>query len=153
VLVNYSGYPAFAHDANYYDQLVFNYTTKSVNGYYLENSHGRFYWQRAGKGTYGPIQLPGSLYKVDVKGGDPRLGAALQALSTQLDLTQFDSNGDGKVTDEELAVLLVRKRHRRRGCEPFSTTFLPRASGDYGTRVPERACLRRPESKFFHLLP
>src|SRR5207245_1643687 len=42
MLSQYEGFPALTHDAAYFDQLVFNYSRKSANGFFLENSHGRF---------------------------------------------------------------------------------------------------------------
>src|SRR5205809_423040 len=50
VLMQFDNAPGFYNRADYYDHLIFNAFQTSVNGFYLENSHGRFYWTRAGAG-------------------------------------------------------------------------------------------------------
>src|SRR3954471_19692930 len=61
VLLQFDGGPALA-DAASYDQLIFNSFQKSANGYFLENSHRRFYWSRAGAGTYGPYSYGADMF-------------------------------------------------------------------------------------------
>ena len=80
-----------------YDNLVFNYLQTSVNGVFLENSHGRFYWTRAGAGTYGPFHYTGDQYDVE----DPanykrlkRLNLGLRSVAASgLRFADFDANG------------------------------------------------------------
>src|SRR5579871_6501367 len=102
--------PPLAHDAAYYDSLVFNYLKTSVNGYYLENSHGRFLWTRAGKGTYGPYHLDGSQYDSETATDKTlkRLHDALVLAGADgLDYSQYDANGDGTLSADEMGILVI----------------------------------------------
>jgi M6 family metalloprotease-like protein len=102
--------PPLAHDKAYYDSLVFNPLATSVNGYYMENSHGRFLWTRAGQGTYGPYFVNGDEYDAETSTDKTlkRLYAALsRAYFDGLDFSQYDRNGDGVITSDELGVLVI----------------------------------------------
>src|SRR6266481_8323 len=53
ILTEFAGYPALRENAaGYFDYLVFRTfapaSDPSVNAYYIENSNGRFFWERAG---------------------------------------------------------------------------------------------------------
>jgi len=110
--------PTLAHDRDYYDQLVFNYfrvdgngtPLPSANGYFLENSQGRFFWTRAGAGTYGPYVYNTASYDPETP-GDSQLAhfnLALQSVADEgFDFAQYDANGDGTVGRDELSVLVV----------------------------------------------
>jgi M6 family metalloprotease-like protein len=59
ILATFDTAPPLANDPAYYDNLVFNlFSTNSMNGYFLENSNGRFYWTRAGSGMVLLTNLP-----------------------------------------------------------------------------------------------
>src|SRR3954452_3078007 len=61
ILASYAGKPALRSDAkSYFDRLVYNTRQKSVNGYFIVNSNGRFSWTRAGAGTIGPFYFTAS---------------------------------------------------------------------------------------------
>jgi M6 family metalloprotease-like protein len=108
ILMQYDGSPSFAHPASYYDDLIFNPFKNSVNGYFLENSQGRFHWSRAGAGMYGPFNYAASQYGTETNGKFSRLYLALQGLADAgLDFTQYDSNHDGFVTSNELSVFAI----------------------------------------------
>jgi M6 family metalloprotease-like protein len=114
VLQDFAGRTALNHPASYYDHLIFgtgsNPGNYSVNEFYRENSHGRFFWTRAGAGTYGPFNYAASQYDTETasKKTLKRLWLALQSLAGEgFDFTQYDANQDGKVTRNELSVLVV----------------------------------------------
>ncbi len=116
--------PSLAHDNNYYDQLFFNFLTfPSVNGYFLENSGGRFLWERAG--VIGPALLSADEAAtlaakhsidspsegVDRFGIDSGAGIAyllqLIATKTGYDFAQWDVNRDHIVDNSELFIMIV----------------------------------------------
>jgi M6 family metalloprotease-like protein len=107
---------------DFYDQLIFNFLNfPSVNGYYLENSHGHFLWTRAG--TIGPVLLDASeaaalrATQSDDGDGTMRFGIdcgagiafllQLAAAKTGYNFAQWDRNGDGVVDNSELFIMLV----------------------------------------------
>jgi M6 family metalloprotease-like protein len=105
------------------DQLVFNFFSfPSVNGYFLENSYAAFSWQRAG--VLGPVILNATetatlfTQQSDDDGDgknegplDSRAGfqylLGLVAAKTQYNFAQWDSNGDGSITQDELSVMVI----------------------------------------------
>jgi M6 family metalloprotease-like protein len=115
--------PPLAHANDYYDQLFFNFLTfPSVNGYFLENSGGRFLWTRAG--VLGPVLLTpaeaatlAATHSIDGGDGVDRfgidcgagIGYLLQiiAAKTGYDFTQWDANGDHIVDNSELFIMIV----------------------------------------------
>jgi len=114
--------PLSANIVNTMNNLVFNiFSVPSVNGYFLENSHGSFYWQNAG--ILGPVALTAAetanFYathsddngdgtdEVDwesAAGNNYLLG--LIATKTGYNFAQWDSNGDGSITQDELSIML-----------------------------------------------
>ena len=74
----------------------------SVNGYYQEVSNGKFGWRRAG--FIGPITAA-----VSKKSATDIAQMALRAAATEghFNFAAFDTNHDGKITDKELAVLVI----------------------------------------------
>lgn len=110
VVMEFAGSPPLAHAASYYDQLIFDTNQFSVNGYYQVNSHGRFFWKRAGAGTYGPFSYPADQYDIETSSKKTlkRLALAVRALAEHgFDFTLYDTNSDGKVTRDELSLLVV----------------------------------------------
>ncbi|HXJ59180.1 MAG TPA: hypothetical protein VNU68_21175 [Verrucomicrobiae bacterium] len=116
--------PVLAHPNPYYDQLFFNFLTfPSVNGYFLENSGGRFLWTRAG--VLGPVLLTSgeattlaaqhsidnASEGVDRFGIDSGAGIAyllqLIATKTGYDFAQWDANGDHVIDNNELFIMIV----------------------------------------------
>ena len=105
------------------DQLVFNFFSfPSVNGYYLENSYGAFSWQRAA--VLGPVTLDASetatlFAQVSDDNGDGTNEIALDsaagfryllglvAARTGYNFAQWDSNGDGSITQDELSIMVI----------------------------------------------
>lgn len=111
-----------------FDQLLFNvFALPSVNGYFLENSHGRFSWARAD--VLGPVTLdPGEtatlLSQQSAESpGDSGMGTGagvgyllrVIAARTGYNFAQWDADGDGWVTQEELTILTVGNNGERNG--------------------------------------
>src|SRR5262245_56535735 len=94
VLASFAGKPAFRSDARaYFDQLIYNWSRKSVNGYFLVNSNGRFFWSRAGEGTVGPLYFSADVGNLPERQRLARIKEAL--FSSGFDVAQFDDNRDG----------------------------------------------------------
>jgi M6 family metalloprotease-like protein len=132
ILTEHAGYPALAHNRDYYDNLIFNYFAtdangnpiNNLNGYFLVNSNGRFHWSRAGAGTVGPFQFSGADLgeKAETK-QQPRLALAVKAAANAgVNFADFDDNGDGKITNDELCVLVIENLNSdsaaNRGSDP-----------------------------------
>jgi M6 family metalloprotease-like protein len=112
ILASFAGKPAFRDDAKtYYDQLVYNTFKKSVNGYYLVNSNGRFNWVRAGEGTIGPLYFPAADANLPERQRFARIKEAL--FRSGFNVAEFDDNRDGKVTTDELAILIIENAGER----------------------------------------
>lgn len=102
--------PPLAHSASAFHDLFFNFLNKSVNGHYLENSHGLFRWTPAGAGVFGPFNVAGANWDSDdpVNKSSKRLALGLQLLaSTGFDFSYYDTNGDGTLTKDELTVVII----------------------------------------------
>lgn len=105
------------------DPLVFNYLTfPSLNGFYLENSQGLFSWRRAD--VIGPVRLDANetaatdgQQSADFGDGVTRTGLdcgagiayllGLVASKTGYNFAQWDANGDGQITQDELSIMIV----------------------------------------------
>lgn len=123
--------PLAANFTSSIDKLVFDFLSfPSVNGYYLENSHAAFYWQRAG--VIGPVELDANetatLYAQasDDTGSGTKVTAldsaagfnyllGLVAAKTQYNFAQWDSNGDGSITQDELSILVIGNNSHANG--------------------------------------
>jgi M6 family metalloprotease-like protein len=101
-----------AHDAGYYHQLIFNpfpdasvgTMGRSVNGYYMDVSCGRFQWSRAGD-VIGPLHVSIDLAAMHT-------GERLQTLIPMIagagySFSRVDANADGSVAPSELSVLII----------------------------------------------
>jgi M6 family metalloprotease-like protein len=102
--------PPLAHSASEYYDLFFDFTQRSVNGYFMENSHGLLHLVPAGSGVYGPFAAPGSAWDLESPTDKSmmHLALALQNLaSTGFNFADYDFNGDGVVTERELTVVVI----------------------------------------------
>lgn len=120
ITAQYESCPLLAHTNPEYDSLIFNpFIPPSVNGYFLENSKGRFFWSRAGQGTIGPFPLPAS---VGQETNDNKRPAKVieAAMTSGFNFAQFDANSNGKVEGNELSVLIIESYPSKaaRGTDP-----------------------------------
>jgi M6 family metalloprotease-like protein len=102
ILADYQGGQSWAHGATYYDDLIFNQSrTQNVVGYFLEQSNGRFTWQRAGL-----VRV--SLTDLSLRPDNPKGIAAIlsAALSSGFNFAAYDVNHDGIVTHDELHMIV-----------------------------------------------
>lgn len=113
ILLDLADTGTFAHDNAYYDNLVFNpFNTnaagvRSVNGFMLVNSHARFSLARAGAGLLGPLSLPAEERTQAITNDIMRGGFALVAATRAgFDFAPFDENADGRITSDELILLI-----------------------------------------------
>lgn len=105
---------------DYYDRLIFN-SPRNVRGYFLENSYGNFTfrkayitpWLTAQDDIYTPDQDESSLWFFhfyDEKNEYRKKSAwAIRQVErmTSFRYRNYDSNGDGKVTSDELGILWI----------------------------------------------
>jgi M6 family metalloprotease-like protein len=114
LLAEHTELSKLAHSRDYYDNLIFNYFAtddngqpiNNLNGYFLVNSNGRFYWSRAGAGTLGPFNFTGA--DLTDKSQQPRQALAIQAAADAgFNFAEYDDNGDGHITNDELCVLVI----------------------------------------------
>lgn len=109
ILIDY-GSGAFAHPQQYYWEQVFNpfVGTRDMNGFFLENSNGRFRFSPETSTIIGPLRLTANEQQQamtnDVMKGGHCLAAAVRA---GLDFSVFDANRDGVVSQDELTILIV----------------------------------------------
>jgi M6 family metalloprotease-like protein len=102
ILANFAGGAPFKYDASVYDSLVFNFFQQSVNGYFLENSNGRFFWSRGG--VYS-LSLPADAY---ISNNAARLKRIVEeAMRSGINFAQFDANSNGVVELDELGILTI----------------------------------------------
>jgi M6 family metalloprotease-like protein len=130
IIVNFATGPDLAHAPAYYDDLVFNFfNTNSLNGYILENSNARFFWERAGRtGLIGPLNRPATerftnwqaqavakgLIAVDVHWGEYLwfsnivACAMIDAAATgSFDFPAYDADHNNVITADELSLLII----------------------------------------------
>ena len=107
IAAQYEGRSPLAHNNEYYNNLVFGSGVGSVNGYFLENSIGRFQWTRTSQGLIGPLRIPS---QAAVQPEDTDKAASIIDAAMQADdyFAPFDKNRDGKVTKDELALLIIQ---------------------------------------------
>jgi M6 family metalloprotease-like protein len=103
------------HTVAYFDDLIFG-DDPSVNGYFAEVSYGLFSFQNAGITDWLIAPLPASYY-FDRAQADNYQYTTLAAVAVQatvdagVDLDAYDQNDDGKVTRDELQILVVLADH------------------------------------------
>ena len=112
VLVEFDGGAPLAHSAAYYDELVFNPFVdlglgtlgRSVNGYYMNVTGGRFQWSRASD-VIGPLRVPADLAGLKL---DDRLARLIPMVAAAgYDFSRVDANDDSAIGADELSVLVV----------------------------------------------
>lgn len=115
VSVSFSGYSAMAHSNTYWDNLVFSFgnatTNRTVNGYFLENSLGSFYFTRALTTTPDLVSLNAAeTAQVMTPGYDSPGGRTalfqLIAAKSGINWAQWDTNNDGSITQGELCIMV-----------------------------------------------
>ncbi|HEX5220918.1 MAG TPA: hypothetical protein VFZ59_15215 [Verrucomicrobiae bacterium] len=113
ILLDLANTGTFAHPTSYYDDLVFNFfnTTpagvRSVNGFFMENSHGRFFLNRAGAGIIGPLQLNATDRAMATTNDVARGGIAINAaVAAGFNFAPYDANEDGTITAPEVMVMI-----------------------------------------------
>jgi M6 family metalloprotease-like protein len=113
ILLDLANTGTFAHSNADYDNLVFNpFNTnsaglRSVNGFMLVSSHGRFSLTRVGPGLIGPLQLPADQTAKALTNDNMRAAFAISAaVSAGVNFAPYDANDDGKITANEVAVLI-----------------------------------------------
>jgi M6 family metalloprotease-like protein len=91
---------------------VFPFSGRTLNRYFLDASNNRFLWSRAAGGVVGPYRitmtqtLQQTQYPMDNGAGISAV-LSLIAPSMNVNWSQFDSNNDGKITADELGLLIV----------------------------------------------
>jgi M6 family metalloprotease-like protein len=116
VLADFATGQPFGHDPAYYDDFVFNAQRRpSVNGYFKEVSNGRFTWQRAG--VIGPI--PFTFGEMGTNFTPVSMDFNLRRLlyhsnmvhrimaSGLFNFAAADANRDGRVTQDELVIVVI----------------------------------------------
>jgi M6 family metalloprotease-like protein len=121
VLCKYAGgyeFPA-DHPPEYYRTNIFDLSeSQTMNGFFRENSNGRFQWSKVGPGVVGPIQFTaqeGYVPTLARAGGDERLADQLYysnmvaRLMTDggINFAALDSNQDAEITGDELSLLFI----------------------------------------------
>jgi M6 family metalloprotease-like protein len=99
---------AFEHDAAYYDDIVFGSAPRNVSGFFAEQSHQLFAWKRAG--SIAVTTAPGY-----VNQSTETWLANLYSQPLGIDLAQYDTNHDGRITSEELAIVVVTNKSTNHG--------------------------------------
>jgi M6 family metalloprotease-like protein len=103
--INHDGVPdipyGIHHPLDYYDDLVFGTSVPNIRDFFLENSNDIFTWSKADV--------------VQVVALDPALGISMVAAATSFDFADYDENGDGRVTEDELGVLMFTNESVQEG--------------------------------------
>ncbi len=111
VLVDYSDI-SFAYSDSQFRELIFG-STSSVYEYYRENSYAHFLITPAsesyGVAGDGIIHVTRPVNHPNIGKGDSRAEAAaiFDLANTYIDFQSFDTNGDGTVASDELAVIFI----------------------------------------------
>jgi M6 family metalloprotease-like protein len=98
----------FEHDAAYYDDIVFGRAVRNVSGFFAEQSHQLFAWKRAG--SIAITTDPGYM-----KLSTEAWLANLYSQPMGIDLAPYDTNHDGRITAEELVILVVTNKSTNHG--------------------------------------
>ena len=165
ILMEYSDV-RFRHNTDYYENLLFGARTPSATfqtslaGYFHENSGGRFRWTRAGLVTVRHPDDPAtrtideSLHAcVTVRPACPSAMSAgrnwIKMLSEAIvlagaggfDFARFDANRDGRVTEQELTIIVINAE------PPPSAAGRPSLGGNVRTLLDPGSCVRVERSR------
>jgi M6 family metalloprotease-like protein len=117
LVAQFVGIGSATHTPSYFDSLIFPIDGPlTVNGYYQENSNGRFHWSRPSFGIVGPVTFP--VQDTSYKFHDPAgISYFFKEIirRTGTDLSVFDVNHDGNIAEEELAILILNNEGDGRG--------------------------------------
>ena len=107
IVAQYYGKPEVKHPVSYYDDLIYKWLKNpSVNGYFIENSQGRFFWTRPSQGVIGKVFLP-TLVGRDPNDNTRPAHAIRSVMADGFDFDFYDTNNDKKVTKDELAIMII----------------------------------------------
>jgi M6 family metalloprotease-like protein len=113
LIASFEGQTAIARSASYFDSLVFQFfIPRSVNGYFLENSSDRFFWSRTSYGVVGPVTFTAAEQEANQMDNPAGISYVFREIVQRqgLNLSGFDGNADGRVTDEELGILIIHNQ-------------------------------------------
>jgi M6 family metalloprotease-like protein len=106
-----------AHPPAYFDDLIFG-AEPSVNGYFEEVSYGNFSYENVGITDWVSAPQPASYYfdanQVDSQYTTLAAVSVQSAIDSGVDFDRFDLNADGKVTSDELQILMIMADHPSR---------------------------------------
>ena len=106
----FQGEDPIAHGTAYYDSLVYPlFGNFSVNGFFFENSSGRFFWSRPSLGIPDTVVFTSQENLANRLDNPQGISYVLREIIKRrnLDLSGFDGNGDHKIMEEELGILLL----------------------------------------------
>ena len=115
LLLDLAATGTFSHSNTEYDNLVFNPFNidpgtgqpRSLNGFMLVNSDGRFHLTRAGAGLMGPLALSPDERTKALTNDLMRAGFAITAAQRAgFDFAPYDDNQDGTITANEVLFLI-----------------------------------------------
>jgi M6 family metalloprotease-like protein len=98
----------FEHDTAYYEGLLFGPAPRNAIDYFFEQSHEMFTWKRAGSINVATDRGYGF-------GTDESWLAHLYTQAIPFDFSVYDTNGDHKITSDELVVVLVNNKSTNGG--------------------------------------
>ncbi len=99
---------AFAHDTPYYENIVFGTAAQNVTDYFLEQSHQLFTWTRAG--SVSVANEPGF-----ANAADEKWLASMYSKAIAFDFARYDTNGDKKITSDELGIVVINNKSTNGG--------------------------------------
>lgn len=114
ILAQFAGMPNFVHGPSYFDSLLFHPAPpsgqRSVNGFLLENSAGRFQWSKAG--IIGPLNFTANETAANFQFGFSDTGyirnIVRRAVNTgAVNFASYDHDADGVVRTSELSILIL----------------------------------------------
>ncbi|MBX7256995.1 MAG: M6 family metalloprotease domain-containing protein [Candidatus Hydrogenedentes bacterium] len=129
ILVNYTNISFAYTDANF--QSAIYGASNSVKEFYLENTYGTFTVTTANE-TYGTandgiVHITRPVVHPNMGGGDsrPEASAILSAANSYVNYATFDSNSDGTITSDELAIVMILAGYEN----AYGGTYTPKVWG------------------------
>ena len=105
ILASFAGKPACPPVRAYFDNLVFNLLQQSVNGYYLVNSNGRFFWRARARAPSGRSTSPRP--KATCRRGSGSRGSRKWPWSPASTSPSSTTTATAQVTTDELSILII----------------------------------------------